>query len=53
MFELLIHFAELLGGTYEVLADGSIRATDLLGMIAGCGAVSPEFQGECVAAVFQ
>lgn len=53
MIEFLIAMAELLGGVYEVLPGGTIRAEGALGMLAGCGAVPAEFQGECVAAVFQ
>lgn len=53
MFELLIHLAELLGGVYEVLPDGSVKASDLLGMLAGCGAVDPAETVTCVDAAIE
>jgi len=48
MYELLIHLAELLGGTYTLFADGTLMADDLLGSIAGCGAIDPDLRDACV-----
>lgn len=37
---LLIDWATLLGGSYELLADGTIMTNDLLGMLSGCNEVT-------------
>lgn len=36
--------ADLASGHYELSADGTIKATDLMGMIAGCAEVSDTAQ---------
>lgn len=51
MIDIIVALASALGGVYEVLADGSIRASDLLGMLAGCGAVQDT--NACVSAAFE
>jgi len=50
MYEILIHLAELLGGAYTLLPDSSIMADDMLGAIAGCGQIDPEFHDICASA---
>lgn len=48
MIDLIIMLAEMLGGTYELLADGTVRADDFIGSLAACGAV-PD-RADCVVA---
>lgn len=52
MFEILIHLAELLGGVYEVLPNGTVKADDLAGAIASCGALDSSWAAECVTSAF-
>ena len=48
MYEIIIALAEVLGGQYELLNSGAVRAEGLLGMLAGCGAIDPAYAGDCV-----
>lgn len=48
MFELLIALAELLGGAYTLLPDGSVMAEDVLGAIASCAEMPASDAELCV-----
>lgn len=48
MYEIIIALAEMLGGQYELLNSGAVRAEGLLGMLAGCGALDSAYSAECV-----
>lgn len=53
MYEIIIALAEILGGQYELLNSGAVRAEGLLGMLAGCGALDPAYAGDCVNAALE
>lgn len=48
MTEILIRLAELLGGRFDVLAEGAVRAYDIVGAVAACGAIDTAYRAECV-----
>lgn len=51
MYDLLIWLADLAGGNYTILADGSIMAWNWLGELAGCGTFAEAGQrANCVEA---
>lgn len=48
MFEVIIALAEMAGGVYELLPNGTVKADDLVGAIASCGVVDSAYAAECV-----
>ncbi|WP_346921942.1 hypothetical protein [Glutamicibacter creatinolyticus] len=49
MFEMLCAIAEMAGGYYEIAADGTLKAWDLLGMLAGCNTLGGSELQQCAA----